>query len=120
LASIPRIPRWRKRYKKGVDLVLCGHTHCDLAFRLEKYPATEGRPTRFFQQKDKVAIYTDKYAQELDEAGDRKSWWQKHRPLVLQTPSLGPEGNDKSPPGYRLVQVADNVITKLEYRSLKE
>ena len=106
-------------YREGVDLVLCGHTHCDLAFRLEKYPAPEGRPTRFFQQ-DKVAIYTDKYAQNLDKADDHKSWWQRHRPLILQTPSLGPEGNDRSPPGYRLVQVVDNVITNLDYRPLEE
>jgi len=106
-------------YKQCVGLALCGHTHCDLAFRLEKYSATEGRPTRFFQR-DKVAIYTDKYAQDLDKADDRKSWWQKHRPLVLQTPSLGPEGNDNSPQGYRLVQVVDNVITKLDYCPLRE
>ena len=106
-------------YKEGVDLVLCGHTHCDLAFRLEKYPATEGRPTRFLQQ-DKVAICTDEYAENLERAGDQKGWWQRHRPLILQTPSLGPEGKDKSPPGYRLVQVVDNVITRLDYCPLEE
>ncbi|MBC8236196.1 hypothetical protein H8E77_42150 [bacterium] len=94
--------------------MLCGHTHCDLAFRLEKYPATQGRPTRFLQR-DKIAIYTDKYAQDLDGASDHEIWWQKHRPLILQTPSSGPEGNDKSPAGYRLIQVVDNMITSLNY-----
>ncbi len=105
-------------YKKGVNLVLCGHTHCDLAFRLEKYAAIEGRPTRF-PQKHKVAIYTDKYAQDLDKARNCEDWWQEHQPLILQTPSLGPEGGDKSPQGYRLVQVANNTITKLDYCSLR-
>ena len=104
--------------KKGVNLVLCGHTHCNLAFRLKKYSAMEGRPTRF-PQKHKVAICTDKYPQYLDKAGNPKRWWQKHQPLILQTPSLGPEGKDKSPPGYRWVQVADNIITKLDYCPLK-
>jgi len=109
-------------YEKGIDLVLCGHTHCDLAFRLEKYPATEGRPipTRFSQPQHRIAIYTDKYAQDLDKASDHErcwyeSWWQEHRPLILQTPSSGPEGNDKSPAGYRLIQVVDNMITRLNY-----
>ncbi len=102
-----------------VDLVLCGHTHCDLAFRLKKYRAHVGRPIRFFHP-NKIGIYTDDYAHDLDGVDDCKNWWQEHRPVIMQTPSLGPEGNDKSKPGYRLIQVADNVITGLDYHPLDE
>jgi predicted MPP superfamily phosphohydrolase len=105
-------------FKKAFDLVLCGHTHCNLAFRLKKYKAHSGRPIRFYHP-DKVGIYTDDYAQDLHDTCDHKSWWKCHRPIIMQTPSLGPEGNDKSLPGYRLIQVEGNVITNLDYYPLR-
>lgn len=106
------------KFEKPVDLVLCGHTHCDLAFRLEKYPANTGKPIRYFYE-EKVGIYTDEYAQELSDLSNHGKWWDSHRPIIMQTPSLGPKGNDKSDPGYRTIEVKNGTITNLDYIELK-
>jgi hypothetical protein len=71
----------------------------------------------------------------LQAAADKKSWWAKHRPLVLQTSCLGPidfnqrtqldEDKENIKPhvplrGIRLLKVNDNVLTEIHYLDIEE
>jgi hypothetical protein len=64
-------------------------------------------------------------------------WWNEHRPLLLQTASLGPidmaqrhpDGCDEdlnptkpgpSFQGFRVIQVVDNTIDKIRYVTLRD
>jgi hypothetical protein len=72
------------------------------------------------------------YATPLAEASSPAQWWQKHRPLVVETAGLGPVENRQrkigSPPekpgtcfaGFRFVRVRDNVIARMHYVELAE
>ena len=99
-----------------VDIVLCGHTHRNLEFRLETYYWDEGsNPSRF---KRKVGFYTDKYTEQLNgfhqDVKKCSDWWQKHTPLITQTASLGPYGKKEKLPLYRVIQVRKDVITQIK------
>lgn len=101
------------------DFVLCGHTHRNLEFRLERYPASKGRQTRFL--KDKLGFYTDKYIQQLNQQEDNQKddWWHQHSPLILQGTSLGPFGKKEIPSGYHLIQVKNHVINKIKFCNIR-
>lgn len=70
------------------------------------------------------------YDNPLDKAGDPRTWWQSHRPLLLETASLGPidyshraAGNPRPHAtfqGFRLIAVDNNVISKIRYVTLQE
>lgn len=99
-----------------VNMVLCGHTHRNLEFRLETYYWDEGsNPSRF---KKKVGFYTDKYTDQLNgfnkDVKKCSDWWHKHKPLITQTASLGPHGEGEKLPRYRVIRVKDDVIIQIE------
>ena len=86
-----------RRTRRPVDLVLCGHAHRNVEFRL----GLEGR--------DSIRIFTDRYSEELEEIEDasaRADWWNSHRPVVAQTAAAGPAGSqDPDPPYLRIVRL---------------
>lgn len=53
------------------------------------------------------------YADPLNGTGDPAAWWESHRPLVLQTGALGPISGLREYAGFRVVEVADNVIKRI-------
>jgi 3',5'-cyclic AMP phosphodiesterase CpdA len=81
----------KKKYK--IDLVLSGHVHRDIEFRLEYY----------YDRKDRgkeVGIYCWDYSQRLIESltktpVERQIWWETNKPFVLQTAATGPLGKDE-------------------------
>jgi predicted MPP superfamily phosphohydrolase len=80
-----------KGYK--VDLVLSGHVHQDIEFRLKPYYDDKNK-------RNKVGIYCWDYSKKLIESltktpEERKQWWEKNKPFVLQTAATGPLGNDE-------------------------
>ncbi|MCD6499801.1 MAG: metallophosphoesterase [Deltaproteobacteria bacterium] len=88
-----------------VDLVLCGHAHRNVEFRLAMEP------------RDAIHIYTDDYASKLDvlvassDLAAVGTWWDEHRPIVAQTGAVGPAGSDDhDTPYYRLVRVDEQGV----------
>lgn len=56
------------------------------------------------------------YADPLAAAPDAPAWWDRHRPLVLQTGALGPLENDQfSFSGFRVLTVEGGVITAVSH-----
>jgi hypothetical protein len=53
------------------------------------------------------------YADPLNRSADPVAWWETHRPLVLQTAALGPVSGLREFAGFRVVEVADNVIRRI-------
>lgn len=67
------------------------------------------------------------YATPLRTADDPRSWWEEHRPVIMQTAALGPIDTnqrtampDATFQGFRLVSVRDNVISKISYVTLAD
>jgi 3',5'-cyclic AMP phosphodiesterase CpdA len=103
------------RRKCKVDLVLSGHTHQDIEFRLEYY----------YDRKDKgkeVGIYCWNYSEQLvskTSPDKRKEWWEGNKPFVLQTAATGPIGND-DPEIRRIIIEKDEIkeMTTVKVKSL--
>ncbi len=81
-----------KGYK--VDLVLSGHTHQDIEFRLQPYYDEK-------HKRNEVGIYCWDYSRQLLEPlnektpEQRKEWWEKNKPFIFQTAATGPLGKDE-------------------------
>lgn len=83
---------------KKVDLVLSGHAHRNIEFRIEKEWVEKDK-------KHEIRIYSDVYSQLLD-AGNPDKWWEEHKPAVVQTASCGLQGRtDRDPPYFRKVTI---------------
>jgi 3',5'-cyclic AMP phosphodiesterase CpdA len=84
-----------------VDLVLSGHAHRNIEFRIG------------LGGQDKIRIYTDDYSRWLNKAlgnapgvGQATQWWESYRPVIVQTGSCGPKGDeDLEPPYFRRVTI---------------
>jgi hypothetical protein len=81
-----------------VDLVFSGHTHRNIEFRIDK------------DEEHRIRIYADPYSERLAESQrgreDAESWWEAHRPIMLQTAACGFRGkHDRHPPYYRRVAI---------------
>lgn len=92
---------------KKVDLVLSGHAHIEVEFRVDIEKAA---------QENKVRIYHDKYS-------DKKLYPMKFydsKTFIVQTAACGPHGEDTdSPPYWRMVKVdSQNRITSFEQEHL--
>ena len=53
------------------------------------------------------------YADPLNTSADPATWWDSHRPLVLQTAALGPISVLREWAGFRVVEVVDDVIDRI-------
>lgn len=133
---------------KATDIVLSGHTHQSIEFRLTKLDdairyshdyyldnTIHGLSAREFWREPRDpnnwiwprfdSASVPDYPDPLSATKDAARWWQKHRPLIVQTASLGvnPGRKDrrKTPgAGALLVQVKNNVITGIRRVLLDE
>ena len=72
-----------------------------------------------FEAKHKFVVRTPPYAEPLNSAADKRGWWQRHRPLLLQTSCLTPLDNDQASfSGFRVISVADDVIQAIHFVSM--
>lgn len=67
------------------------------------------------------------YAIPLNSAHNPHAWWERHRPLIMQTAALGPIDTNQrmampnvSFQGFRFFSVEDNVISKMHYVTLAD
>ncbi|MBD3256560.1 MAG: hypothetical protein GF383_15805 [Candidatus Lokiarchaeota archaeon] len=114
---------------RRLDLVLCGHTHTLKEFRLKPLPhhALKKIDLDFhigpLFRKIPCEVYTDKYREKIKNYEDPKEleeWFEKNKPFVIQTQAIGPISAKKKfkPPGFRLVEIKNNLISKLDIYSL--
>ncbi|MEJ2716199.1 MAG: metallophosphoesterase [Deltaproteobacteria bacterium] len=96
-----------------VDLVFSGHTHRNIEFRIDK------------DEEQRIRIYADPYSERLAAGqagpGEAESWWQDHRPVMVQTAACGFRGmHDHHPPYYRRVVIGpEGEISEFGVRNLK-
>ncbi len=95
-----------------VDLILCGHAHRNVEFRLG------------LTETNQVGIATDNYSarlQDIPEA-ERPAWWALNRPIVAQTAGAGPPGSSAPDPPYgRLVRLDESgLVADFSVRCLAE
>lgn len=63
-------------------------------------------------------VFVPPYADPLDQATDPRAWWDKHKPLQLQTGAVGLwENQEVSFSGFRLIRLRDNVIERIDFVS---
>ena len=89
--------------QRKVDLVLSGHAHRNIEFRID------------LEDPDKIRIYTEDYSGGLNKAlgnapgvGQATQWWKSHCPgsAIVQTGPCGPKGDeDTEPPYFRRVTI---------------
>ncbi|MFH1114856.1 MAG: metallophosphoesterase [Pseudomonadota bacterium] len=105
------------RFEK-VDMVFSGHTHRDFEFRMS---VDRGR---------RVRIYSDPYSEKLSGLGpassdERETWWETHKPVLVQTAACGPRKyRNQNPPYFRIVSIDDrgsiNDFRSVDSESCKE
>ena len=159
---------------RKVDLVLCGHIHSNVEYRLEWDPErrflfytdfyTENPDTYYpslscldpetgergpandtirlqiyvkegaragampqLIQEGYARLEVPPYSDPLNSSEDPRAWWDSHRPLVMQTASLGSMDRNQreqlpSPSfqGFRVITVENDAITKMHYVTLRE
>jgi hypothetical protein len=70
-----------------------------------------------FEANYKYTVSVPAYWDPLDRTADARAWWVSHRPLVLQTSSLGPLDKTTGPSftGFRFLSVRNDVIEKIHF-----
>ncbi len=102
----------QKGYK--ADLVLSGHAHQNIEFRLKHY----------YHQKDKryeVGIYCWDYSSQLVKINTpegRRKWWEDNKPFILQTAATGPTG--KYQPEIRKIVIENNQVKEMTTTKLAD
>jgi hypothetical protein len=83
---------------RNTDLVFSGHAHRNIEFRVEKeWVQTDG--------KHAIRMYCDNYS-ELMDTRNLRTWWDQHRPVIVQTAACGLCGTtDRDPPYFRVVTI---------------
>jgi len=67
----------------------------------------------------KYVVKVPPYADPLDKAGNKQAWWDKHRPLIVQTAALGPFDTPEADfCGFRLISVKNNLIDRIQFCSI--
>jgi hypothetical protein len=160
---------------RKADLVLCGHIHTNVEYRVEwdpekrflfytdfytenpeRYypslsscdPATglckpDGKPTARMHlyvkegatpagraipiKEGEARLEVPPYSNPLNASGNPRDWWAHHRPLIMQTSSLGSMDRNQreempSPSfqGVRVIDVQDDVVTGIHYVTLTD
>ncbi len=83
-----------ERKGRGVQLILSGHAHRNLEFRLEMGD----------YRKEKFHIYSSVYSQR--KPADPEEYWRRHSPLIVQTGACGLSGKfDEMEPYFRLISM---------------
>lgn len=158
---------------RQVDLVLCGHIHSNVEYRLRWDPQQQflffmdfytENPQVYYSTLNNFEMSTAKgklrkgdpihievkegvelhaqpavlkdghghvavppYATPLNSTGSPREWWEEHRPMIMQTASLGSidrnqreEMPNASFQGFRVITVQENAISKIRHVTLKE
>ncbi len=67
----------------------------------------------------KYVVKVPPYADPLDKAADKQAWWNKHRPLIVQTAALGPFDTPEADfCGFRLISIKNNRIDTMQFCSI--
>lgn len=87
----------------------------------EDAPAS-GRPFKVsYEAARDYAVKVPPYRDPLDRATDKAGWWNKHRPLLLQTGAMGPRDTpDVAFNGFRLLSIKNNHIDTIRFVSIDE
>lgn len=158
--------------RRPVDLLLCGHNHDRVEYRLKWDEAAEGfrfytdfytqnpsryypstkvsvdgpvhvtvredapfngtprtlRDHRFNPPREYKLLDVPPYSNPLNDASNARAWWERHRPVIVETAALGPmdhsqraRGSEQPSTtfqGFRLFQIKSNVIQKCHYLTL--
>ncbi len=95
-----------------IDLVITGHVHRPAEYHIEAAGTSETE-----EEEDRYRIYCENYGHKLAELGGDLSrvreFWQKHRPVLVNSCALGPINThvrEGRVPGYRQFIVRDEEI----------
>jgi len=78
----------------------------------------DAKPTPVSNMKHKYHLRVPPYPNPLSSAPDAHAWWLSHRPLILQTGSLGiMEDSQVSFSGFRVLSIKNDVIEKIHFLS---
>ena len=80
--------------------------------------AADASPSPIAERRWKYDLRVPPYADPLNASPDPRSWWAAHRPLLMQTPALGPRKTFDFLSGFRLFLVGNNTIVKSHYISI--
>jgi hypothetical protein len=80
--------------------------------------AADASPSPIAERRWKYDLRVPPYADPLNASPDPRSWWAAHRPLLMQTPALGPRKTFDFLSGFRLFLVGYNTIVKSHYISI--
>ena len=80
--------------------------------------AADASPSPIADRRWKYDLRVPPYADPLNASPDPRSWWAAHRPLLMQTPALGPRKTFDFLSGFRLFVVGNNTIVKSHYISI--
>ncbi len=85
---------------KKIDLVLSGHSHKNIEFRID-------------DKNNNINFYTQEYSKllkaESAKNGDINKWWDEMKPIITQTGPCGPlgHGDEIKVPYYRKIKIDD-------------
>jgi hypothetical protein len=96
--------------KKGqkIDLVLSGHAHQNIEFRLESYYDK-------VHKRNEVGICCGEYSKQLltkNTPQEREKWWKENKPFILQTAATGPKGKYDEPE-IRKIVIENNQLKEM-------
>lgn len=75
--------------------------------------AAEGRPTGVWDGDYEFEVAVPPRVDTLADSSDPAGWWAANRPLMLQTAALGPLSGLRDFAGFRVVEVAGNVVRQV-------
>jgi hypothetical protein len=102
---------------------------------VEPGAAPNGTPqvTAHHDDGDEYTVSIPPYADALSAADDKAGWWNRHRPLIMETAALGPRSggsNDRSDPGkrkpnhnfqgFRVLSVSGPTVSAIRYVEMDE
>jgi hypothetical protein len=92
-----------------------GVTYVEVTDEAERNAAPWPMP---YEATHKFNLRVPGYYNPLSQTNDPRGWWAEHRPLLLQTGSLGPMKNNQVDfAGFRLLSVKNDVIEKIHFVS---
>lgn len=111
---------------KIADLILTGHTHRNIEYKIRLVNSE----IRYFHdyyidgtlhgEDPKQRWGKNISSNPLIKTKNSKEWWRQHRPLFVQTLSLGPKPSEQTEGGALLITVQNEVISSMKRVSLSD
>lgn len=108
--------------KRKIDIVLCGHTHTSVEYRLVETEEDQvfKRGVVFAPSYVRLPCDTETgdFSEEINNITDTnelKSWIEEKHPIIFQTQGLGPFAHRSKfvPPGFRYITVENYEVSKM-------